>query len=248
MSESNTVTTPEIAPAAEKALRAAIDAGVFYGRSKRHTNPRMKNSILYTRNGMEVLNLNLTIDQAEKAESYLQHVSGRGGTILFVCTQPAFADIAYKFVEEYGMPAVLHRWIGGLMTNYPVVSKRIKHLTKLRKDLATGVFDKYVKKERTKAEQEMEKLEANLGTLEELKGPPDVLLVIDPVLHSTAIREANRLSIPVIALGNIDATPEDVPYLVAGNCTGRKSVSWFLDRMGKALKEAPKPAPEEAAK
>ncbi len=239
MSETKNATTVAVDPKLEASLREAIEAGVFYGRSKRNTNPKMRNSILYTRNGMEVVNLNVTLEAMERAQKFIIEAKQAGKVIMFVGTQPAFADLIQEFVDETNLPAVTNRWIGGLMTNFAVVSSRIAHLKKLRNDLASGAMAKYVKKERTMAEQEMHKLEANLGSFESLVRVPDVVIVLDPITHRTAVLEAKRLSIPVIAFGNVDAIPEDAEYLVPGNVQGRRSVSWFLTKVREALEKAP---------
>ena len=244
MSETKNVTTPAVDPKLEASLREAIDAGVFYGRSKRNTNPKMRNSILYTRNGMEVVNLNVTLDAIDRAQKAISQAKQEGKVIMFVATQPAFADLVHEFVEATGLPTVTTRWIGGLMTNFPVVSTRIAHLKKLRSDLGSGAMAKYVKKERTAAEHEMHKLENNLGTIEQLTRVPQLVIVLDPIEHRTAVLEAKKLGVPVVAFGNVDAIPEEAAYLVPGNVQGRKSVSWFLDKVREALEKAPAPVAE----
>lgn len=247
MTESKNVTTQAVDPKLEASLREAIEAGVFYGRSKRNSNPRMKNTVLYTRNGMEVVNLNVTLDVLEKAQAFLATAKQEGRTILFVGTQDAFADLIQEFVDATGLASVTNRWIGGLMTNFGMVATRIAHLKKLRSDLGSGAMAKYVKKERTMAEQQMHKLEANLGSFENLIRVPDVVIVLDPSEHRTAVLEAKKLNIPVIAFGNVDAAPDGITYLVPGNVQGRKSVSWFLNKIQEALDKAPAPfkAPTE---
>ena len=216
-------------------LQEAIDAGVFYGRSKRNSNPRMKNAVLYTRNGMEVINLNVTVDALAKAIALIKEAKAEGKSMLFVSTQAAYADLIQSFLDEVTIPAVTRRWIGGLMTNFPMIAERIAHLKKLRGDLASGAMEKYVKKERTAAEHKLHKLEANLGSFENLPKAPDLLIVIDPVEHRTAILEANRLNIPVVAFGNVDSNPDEISHLVPGNVQSRKSVAWFTDKVREAL-------------
>jgi small subunit ribosomal protein S2 len=241
VSETKNVTTVAVDPKTEAALREAIDAGVFYGRSKRNSNPRMKSTVLYTRNGMEVVNLNVTLDAMEKAQAFLAKTKQEGRTILFVGTQDAFADLINEFIEATNLASVTNRWIGGLLTNFGMVSTRIAHLKKLRSDLGSGAMDKYVKKERTMAEQELHKLEANLGSFENLVRVPDVIVVVDPSEHRTAVLEAKKLGLPVIAFGNVDAAPDGITYLIPGNVQGRKSVSWFLAKIREALERAPAP-------
>lgn len=235
MSESTKSAAPAVEPKLEAALREAIDAGVFYGRSKRNSNPRMRNSVLYTRNGMEVVNLNVTLEALDRAMTLLREAKAEGRVMLFIGTQPAFADLVQEFVDEVNIPAVTRRWIGGLITNFPVVSARIAHLKKLRGDLSSGAMQKYVKKERTMAEHELHKLEANMGTFENLAKVPDLVIVLDPVEHRTAVLEAKKIGIPVIAFGNVDSNPDEASHLVPGSVQGRKSVSWFLGKVREAL-------------
>lgn len=222
-------------PKVEAALKEAIEAGVFYGRSKRNSNPKMKSSVLYTRNGMEVVNLNVTLESLEAAQRMLREAKAEGKSMLFVGTQPAFFDLFQDFIDATGMPAVTRRWIGGLITNFAVVSARLTHLKKLRTDLTSGAMDKYVKKERTAAEHELQKLEANMGSFETLVAVPDVIIVVDPVEHRTAVLEAKKVGIPVIAFGNVDSDPDGITHLVPGSVQGRRSVEWFLGKLKEVL-------------
>lgn len=223
-----------------------IEAGVFYGRSKSHTNPRMKSYILHNRNGMEIFNLHTTVEQLTRAMDFLKEIVRNDGIVLLVATQPAFADFMNEIVSEFKVPAVTKRWIGGLLTNFPVITNRVNHLKKLRTDLQAGALEKYTKKERVQFEQEMERLEAMFGTVENMARTPDVMVVIDPVEHATAVREAKRLKIPVIAFANVDANPDEIDYVVPGNNKGRKSVAWFVENLREALSVPRNPKQPEA--
>jgi small subunit ribosomal protein S2 len=219
-----------------------IEAGVFFGRNKNHANPRMKNYVLHNRNGMEIFNLHSTLESLETAMAALKNVVADGGTVLFVATQPAFSDLVESVITETQVPSVTKRWLGGTLTNFGQISTRVNHLKKLRADLHAGVFEKYTKKERVDIEREMNKLQGFLGSIENMGKMPDIMVVIDPTEHATAVREAKRMKVPVIAFANVDADPEMIKYVVPGNNRGRKSVSWFLEHLSTALK-TPRRAP-----
>jgi small subunit ribosomal protein S2 len=219
-----------------------IEAGVFFGRTKSHAHPRMKNYVLHNRNGMEIINLHATLEANERAMAALKNVIADGGVVLFVATQPAFADVVQSVVEETKVPAVTKRWLGGTLTNFGQISSRVNYLKKLRNDKQAGVFEKYTKKEQVDIDREIGKLQDVLGSIEEMTRLPDLMVVVDPVEHHTAVREANRMNVPVIAFANVDADPDSVQYLVPGNNRGRKSVTWFLESVREALK-TPRRAP-----
>jgi small subunit ribosomal protein S2 len=218
--------------------REMIEAGVFYGRKKSKTNPKMRQFILANRGGIEIVNLQKTTEGLEKATGFIKEKIRNGGTILFVGTSPA-ADVAItRIAKEFSMPYVILRWIGGTLTNFKIISGRVEHLKKLRTDLLSGALDeKYTKKERLEMEREVKRLEELMGGLETMPREPDLVIVVDPSLHATAVREAKIKRIPVVAFANVDADPDIIDYLVPGNDKARMSVSWFLDNVEKAVKE-----------
>lgn len=238
----------------EEASREMIEAGVFYGRKKTKTNPKMKPYVLTNRGGIEIINLAKTAEALENALGFLKEKVRNGGLILLLGTQPAAEENIVRLAQKFNLPHVTTRWAGGTITNFKIVSKRIEYLKKLRSDLSSGALvDKYTKKERLDLEKEMNRLKELFGGLENLLKEPNVLIVIDPSLHSTAVREANILKIPVIALANVDSNPDVINYLVPGNDNARKSISWFLEKVEAAISEgitartAEKKIEEEAA-
>ena len=226
-----TISYPEEAP------REMIEAGVFYGRKKSKTNPKMKGYVLTNRGGIEIINLAKTAEALDRAGGFLKEKVKGGGLILLVGAQPAAEDGILKLANKFGLPHVTTRWAGGTITNFKVVSKRIEYLKKLRSDLASGALDKYTKKERLMLEKELSRLVELFGGLENLAKEPDALVVIDPNLHSTAVREANRLKIPIVALANVDADPDTIGYPVPGNDKSCKSINWFLGKVESAIEE-----------
>jgi len=214
-----------------------IEAGVFYGRKKSKTHPKMKQYVLMNRGGIEIIDLAKTAEALEKAVGFLKEKVRGGGLVLLVGTQAAAEAEIIRLAERFHLPYVTNRWAGGTMTNFKIISKRVEYFKKLRGDFASGALEKYTKKERLGLEREMRRLKELFGGLENLTKEPDVLVAIDPNLHHTAVREANRAKIPVIALGNVDADPDVIDYLVPGNDKARKSITWFLAKVEAAIAE-----------
>ncbi|MBI4085648.1 MAG: 30S ribosomal protein S2 [Candidatus Liptonbacteria bacterium] len=251
-------------------FKELIEAGVFFGRKRTKTNPRMRPYILVTRNEMEIINLEKTLEGLEQALLFLkekirgggsarstgsadspqggslqpgsgqarQASSPQGGNILLVGTQPQAVEGVVKLAKEFNMPFVTARWLGGLLTNFKIISKRNDYYKKLKDDLRTGGLEKYTKKERLGFEREIRRLEELFGGLENYLALPDALLMIDPNIHMTAVREAKRLKIPIIAYVNTDIDPDLAEYSVIGNTKARKSVNWFLEKAAEAMREA----------
>ncbi len=219
----------------KEASREMIEAGVFYGRKKSKTNPKMKPYVLGNRAGVEMINLAKTAEALETVLGFLKEKVRLGGLVLLVGTQPAAEEGILRLANKFNLPYVNKGWSGGTLTNFKIISKRVEYLKKLRRDFASHALDKYTKKERVDLEKEMKRLEELFGGLENLTKEPDVLVMVDPNLHLTALREARKLSIPIIALGNVDCDPDLIDYLVPGNDKARKSIDWFLGKVESAI-------------
>jgi small subunit ribosomal protein S2 len=221
-----------------EAPREMIEAGVFYGRKKSKTNPKMKPFIFGTRGGIDIINLQKTSEMLQKALAFIKEKSrNEKNLILFVGTEPAAEAALLEVAKEFSMPYVTLRWVGGTITNFSIISKRLEHLKKTREDLASGALDKYTKKERVEMDKEVKHLEELMGGLEDLSREPDFLVIINPVLHSAAVREALRKKIPIVALANVDADPDEIDYLVPGNDKAKTSITWFLKNVEQAIKD-----------
>ncbi|MDE2020157.1 MAG: 30S ribosomal protein S2 [Patescibacteria group bacterium] len=220
-----------------EASREMIEAGVFYGRKKNKTNPKMRSFVLTNRGGIEVINLQKTGESLDRALGFIKERVRQNGLPLIVGTEPAAENTIKALAEKFKLPYVTLRWIGGTITNFKIISKRVEHMQQLRKDLASGALDKYTKKERLEMEREMNRLIELMGGLENMPKEPDILIMIDPNLHSTAVREARIKKIPIVALANVDADPDLIDYLVPGNDKARKSIEWFLENVERAIKE-----------
>lgn len=222
----------------EGAFKELTDAGVFLGRKKTKTHPRMRPYILTTRNEIEIISLQKTTEGVEKASAFIKEKIRNGGTIVAVGTQPQAAEAITAFAKELDIPYVNVRWLGGLITNFKVLSKRIEYYKKLKMELGSGALvDKYTKKERLGFERELRRLEELFGGLGNYAAIPSILLVIDPNPHMTAVKEAKLMGIPVVSYVNTDLDPEIVDYPIVGNTKARMSISWFLGKMKEAIKE-----------
>lgn len=229
----------------DERFREMIDAGVFYGRKRSKTNPRMQPYILGNRNNIEIIDLGKTTEMLDLALAFLKEKVRSGGILLFAGTQPPAEGIR-DVASEFHFPVVVTRWLGGTLTNFRIISKRIEYFKKLKSDWASGAFEKYTKKERLQIERELRRLEELMSGLEDLSALPSVLVVIDPNAHLTAVREARRLGTPIIGLLNTDSNPDFIDYPVPGNTKARTSINWFLDKVRSAIREAKQAA--EAAK
>jgi len=220
-----------------EASREMIDAGVFYGRKKSKTNPKMRQFVMGNRGGIEVINLEKTEEALGRAVAFVTEKVRNGGTVLFVATEPAAETAIIAMAKKFGMPYVSNRWVGGTLTNFKIISARVEHLKKIRTDLASGALDKYTKKERVEIDREIHRLEELMGGLETMSREPDLIVMIDPTLHTTAVREALIKKIPIVAFANIDADPDLIDHLVPGNDKAKKSIDWFLGKIEKAIED-----------
>lgn len=219
-------------------FKELIDAGVFWGRKKSKTHPKMMPFILGSRNDFGIINLNKTLEKLEEAKEFINEKVREGGNLLFVGTQIQAENLLENLNKELNLPIVLNRWIGGLLTNFDVILKRINFFKKLRQDIQNGILDKYTKKERLKIQKEFEKLKKLFGGLENLSSLPSVIIIIDPVLHMNAVREAKRLNIPIVALINTDGNPDLIDFPVPGNTKSSLSIAWFLNNIKQVYLEA----------
>jgi small subunit ribosomal protein S2 len=197
----------------------------------------MRQFVFGNRTGVDIINLQKTAEMLEKALGFIKEKTRNNALILFVGTEPAAEASILAIAKEFEMPYVTVRWVGGTITNFKIISKRVEHLKKVRSDLATGALDKYTKKERLEMEKDVHRLEQLMGGLENMQREPDILVVVNPVVHSAAIREAKRKKIPVVALANIDADPDDIDYCVPGNDKAKTSIIWFLKNIETAIRE-----------
>jgi small subunit ribosomal protein S2 len=210
-------------------------AGVLLGRRRSKTNPKMKPFIHTTRSGFEVIDLQKTISAIEDAQAMLKEVVKKGQLLLVAATTPASEAPANALADKYTLPRVTLRWLGGTLSNFEVMSKRIAHLVARKADKAAGRLDKYTKKERVVIDKEIERLNKLFGGLEKMTMLPGAVLVIGAEAHRTAIREANRMKIPVIAIANTDTDPAGINCLIPANDSSVTAIQYVLSKLDEAI-------------
>jgi small subunit ribosomal protein S2 len=206
-------------------MRELLEAGVHFGHQTRRWNPKMRRFIFTERGGIYIIDLQQTLELLEQAHAFARNLAERGGTILFVGTKKQAQDAIAEQARRVGMPYVNHRWLGGLLTNWRTISSRIERLHELRRLNAEGQLELLPAKERIAMLAELEKLEANLGGVAEMRRQPDAVLIIDLRKEQLAVREARRLGLPVIALVDTNCDPDEADYVIPGNDDAIRSCS-----------------------
>jgi len=206
-------------------MRELLEAGVHFGHQTRRWNPKMKRFIFAERGGIYIIDLQQTLERLEEAHSFARNVGERGGTILFVGTKKQAQDAVEEQAKRVGMPYVNHRWLGGLLTNWRTISDRIERLHELRRLRDEGQLELLPPKERIAMQAELEKLDANLGGVADMRKQPDAVLVIDLRKEQLAVREARRLGLPIIALVDTNCDPDEADFVIPGNDDAIRSCS-----------------------
>ncbi len=201
----------------EPGLKELLQAGVHFGHQTRRWNPRMRRYIHGERDGIHVIDLLQTEHLLAEARRFAADVARQGGSVLFVGTKKQARDGVKEWADRCGMPYVNQRWLGGLLTNFQTISKRIKRLHELREWTESGSMELLPVRERIAAMAERDKLETNLGGVADMQRPPDAMLVIDLKTETIGVREATRLKIPIIGLVDTNCDPDPVTYVVPGN-------------------------------
>lgn len=216
-------------------LRDMTMAGLFYGRKKAKTHPRMRKFIFATRNGIEIINLADTAAALRTATDFLAEAVKNGKQVLVVGTQPAAQGAVERFAKQFNFPYVIQRWLGGTLTNFGTISKRIEYLKKLKDSVVTGAFQKYTKREQLQFTKEREDMELLFGGIANLTKLPDALLVLGVSQHAIAIREAKRMNIPVVGVMNTESDPTMIGYPIPANDMSVSSIEWILGNIAEAL-------------
>ncbi len=198
-------------------MRELLEAGVHFGHQTRRWNPKMRRYIFGERGGIYIIDLTKTQELLEEAHEFARNIAERNGTILFVGTKKQAQNAVAEHATRVGMPYVSNRWLGGLLTNWRTISERIAYLHDLRRLKADGQLELLPSKERIGMEADLEKLEANLGGVADMKRQPDAVFVIDLKKELLAVRETHRLGVPVIGLVDTNADPDEADYVIPGN-------------------------------
>ncbi len=209
-------------------MKELLEAGVHYGHQCRRWNPKMRKFIFGSRNGIHIIDLQKTVKSFKKACDFLEETTARGGHVLFVGTKRQARDITAAEAKRCGMYFINFRWLGGTLTNYPTIKRSIQRLKKMEKMSEDGTYAKLTKREVLNMEREREKLERNLGGIKDMPGLPKALFVSDAHKEHTAVMEARKMGIPIIAIADTNADPEGITYPIPGNDDSIKSIDLFI--------------------
>ena len=219
------------------AMKQLLEAGVHFGHQTRRWDPRMAEYIFQARNGIHIIDLQKTSKKIDEAYAFLKEQAEEGKTVLFVGTKKQAQDCMKEAAEKCGMYYVNQRWLGGMLTNFSTIEKRIERLNELEKMQEDGTFEVLPKKEVILLKKEMEKLERNLGGIKDMEKIPGVIFLVDPKKEHIAVLEAKKLGIPVIGLVDTNCNPEEVDYAIPGNDDAIRAVKLITDVMANAIIE-----------
>src|SRR5437870_8211809 len=229
-------------------MRELLEAGVHFGHQTRRWNPKMRRFIFTERGGIYIIDLQQTLELLEEAHGFARNLGERGGTMLFVGTKKQSQDAVEEHAARVNMPYVNHRWLGGLLTNWRTISDRIDHLHELRRLREEGQLELLPAKERIHMLAELEKLEANLGGVAQMRRQPDSVFIVDLRKEQLAVREARRLGLPVVALVDTNCDPDEADYVIPGNDDAIRSCSLVVRAIADGVAEGQaKVAPQEFA-
>ena len=218
-------------------MRDLLEAGVHFGHQTRRWNPKMRRFIFSERSGIYIIDLTQTSERLDEAAQYVRNLAERNGTVLFVGTKKQAQDAVENEAKRVGMPYVNHRWLGGLLTNWRTMSDRIERLHEMRRLRDEGQMDLLPAKERISMAGELEKLEQNLGGVADMRRQPDAVFIIDLKKEQLAVREARRLGLPVIALVDTNADPDEADYVIPGNDDAIRSCTLITRVIAQAIND-----------
>ena len=232
-------------------MKQLLEAGVHFGHQTRRWNPKMARYIFTERNGIYIIDLQKTVKKLDEAYMFVRDLAANGGNLLFVGTKKQAGDSVRDEATRAGAYYVNARWLGGMLTNFKTIRRRIDRLAQLRKMQEDGTFDLLPKKEVSKLNLEIEKLEKFLGGIKDMKKLPSALFVVDPRKEKIAVAEARKLGIPIVAIVDTNCDPDEIDYVIPGNDDAIRAVRLLSATMADALIEgregSAEAAPEEAA-
>ncbi|MDE5648221.1 MAG: 30S ribosomal protein S2 [Muribaculaceae bacterium] len=214
-----------------------LEAGCHFGHLKRKWNPAMAPYIFMERNGIHILDLYKTAAKLDEAAAALKSMAKAGKKVLFVATKKQAKQVTADKAQQIGMPYVIERWPGGMLTNFPTIRKAVKKMTSIDKMTKDGTFDNLSKREKLQITRQRAKLEKNLGSIADLNRLPSALFVIDVLKEHIAVAEANRLGIPVFGIVDTNSDPSTVDYVIPANDDASKSIELILDTVVAAMAE-----------
>ncbi|MDE5830649.1 MAG: 30S ribosomal protein S2 [Clostridia bacterium] len=219
------------------AMKQLLEAGVHFGHQTRRWDPKMAEYIYQARNGIHIIDLQKTSKKIDEAYAFVKEQVEEGSTVLFVGTKKQAQECMKEAAISSGMFYVDQRWLGGMLTNFGTIKKRVRRLKKLETMQEDGTFDVLPKKEVMGLKKEMEKLEKNLGGIKDMESLPGVIFIVDPKKERTAILEAKKLRIPVVGLVDTNCSPEDIDFVIPGNDDAIRSVKLIATVIANAVIE-----------
>ncbi len=218
-------------------MKQLLEAGVHFGHQTRRWNPKMQEYIFTERNGIYIIDLQKTVKKLEEAYNFVRELSVEGKSVLFVGTKKQAQDSVKEEAERAGAFYVNARWLGGMMTNFTTIQRRINRLKQLRAMEADGTFDLLPKKEVIKLNLEIEKLEKFMGGIKEMKEMPGALFIVDPRKERIAVAEAKKLGIPIVAIVDTNCDPDEIDYVIPGNDDAIRAVKLIAGAIANAIIE-----------
>ena len=218
-------------------MNQLLESGVHFGHQTRRWNPKMAPYIFTERNGIYIIDLQKTVKKIEEAYNFVRDTSAEGGTILFVGTKKQAAESIRDEALRCGMHYVNARWLGGMLTNFKTIRRRIERLAQLRKMEEDGTFELLPKKEVVKLKLEIEKLEKFIGGIKNMSELPAALFIVDPKKEKIAVSEARKLGIPIVAIVDTNCDPDEVDYVIPGNDDAIRAVKLIAGTMANAVLE-----------
>jgi small subunit ribosomal protein S2 len=221
-------------------MKLLLEAGVHFGHQTNKWNPKMKPYIFGARNGIYIIDLQQTVGMFQAAYDFVVNMVAEGGEILLVGTKKQSQEAIKEEAERCDMPYVNQRWLGGMLTNFHTVSKRIERLNSLERMFSDDSIKAFPKKEIMKLQKEMNKLEKVLGGIKSIKRPPGGVFVVDPKRESIAVKEARKLKIPLVAIVDTNCDPDDIDYVIPGNDDAIRAIKLFASKIADAVIEGKK--------
>ncbi|MEY2993229.1 MAG: hypothetical protein RL357_164 [Pseudomonadota bacterium] len=215
-------------------MREMLEAGVHFGHQTRFWNPKMAPFIFGHRNKIHIINLEASLPKMQEAMKFVRQLSANGGTVLMVGTKRQSRDIIAQEAERAGVPFVTQRWLGGMLTNFKTVKTSIKRLKDMKAQVEAGL-DHLSKKEQLEMDREIEKLERDIGGIQDMAGLPDAIFVVDVGYHKIAVAEARKLGIPLVGVVDTNHSPEQIDYVIPGNDDSSKAVALYARAIADAV-------------
>ena len=218
-------------------MREMLEAGVHFGHQTHRWNPKMKRYIFAERNGIHIIDLSQTVKLFRRAYEVIRDTAAQGGRVLFVGTKRQAADIVEEEAKRCGEYFANHRWLGGTLTNFQTIKRSIERLREMERMQSDGTIQLLTKKEGLKIDRERNKLERSLGGIKDMKGLPKAVFIIDPAREDIAVREANRLGVPTVAVTDTNCDPDLIAYPIPGNDDAIRSIKLFSAKIADAVIE-----------